>query len=196
MEALALIQRGITYAVVAAIVGVIILMLLRLVMNYADVNPFGALAMAVRRYSDPLIVPVRRALAGFGVDGKIAPLITILLTILVGYFVIRLSGTTLGTLLGVLMSGRDGRFVALIGHLLYGALSIYELLIIMRIIFSWGMAGSRNRVMRFLVRATDPVLVPLRRMIPPFGPLDLSPIFAFILIWLFQQAIAGTLLGV
>jgi len=36
--------------------------------------------------------------------------------------------------------------------------------------------------------------VPLRQMIPPLGMIDISPIVAFILIWLFQAAVAFTLL--
>jgi len=38
------------------------------------------------------------------------------------------------------------------------------------------------------------LLGPLRRIIPPLGMMDISPIFAFIIIWLFQKAIQGTLL--
>jgi YggT family protein len=64
----------------------------------------------------------------------------------------------------------------------------------MRIIFSWGMVSYANRVMRFLVDTTEPLLGPLRRTIPPLGRLDISPIIAFLILWLFQTAIAGTLL--
>jgi YggT family protein len=70
------------------------------------------------------------------------------------------------------------------------------MLILIRIIFSWGMVSVRNRVMRFLVWATDPLLVPLRRIIPPLGVFDISPLVAFLLIWLFQSAIAGTLMRI
>jgi uncharacterized protein YggT (Ycf19 family) len=34
----------------------------------------------------------------------------------------------------------------------------------------------------------------LRRVIPPLGRIDISPIIAFLILWLFQAAIAGTLL--
>ncbi len=80
------------------------------------------------------------------------------------------------------------------GFILYGLISIYILLIIMRIVFSWGMVSYSNRIMRFLVNATEPLLGPLRRMIPPLGWIDISPIVAFMILWLFQAAIAGTLL--
>ncbi len=194
MTLLASLSYYITYMVAAIIIGIVLLMLLRFIVSAADLNPFSWLALTVRRLTDPMLMPVRRALAGFGVDPKVAPLITVLLAILVGWFAIQLTDSILGTIAGVLMSAQQRRFIALVGYILYGALDIYSILIFMRIIFSWGMVSYRNRVMRFLVNVTDPLLVPLRRMIPPFGMLDLSPIVAFILIWLFKAAIAGTLL--
>lgn len=184
----------ITYGVTAVIVATIVLMILRLILNFADMNPFTWLSMNVRRLSDPLVNPVRRFLAGFGVEQKIAPLITILLVILVGWFAVKLAASILSMLAGILVAAQVGAFVAVIGYLLYGLLSVYSLLIFFRIIFGWGMISYANPVMRFLVNATDPILVPLRRMIPPLGMMDISPIVAFIILWLFQAAIAGTLL--
>ena len=187
----------IQYVVTATIIVVILLMIARFALNYADINPFSRSVIFVRRLTDPLVNPIRRALAGFGVQPNVAPLITILLTILVGWFAMQLAESILNTAAGVLTSltsGRRGALVALVGYLLYGLLSFYTLLIFIRIIFSWGMVSSVNPVMRFLVSATDPLLLPLRRMMPPLGMFDLSPIVAFIILWLFQAAVVGTIL--
>lgn len=188
------IYQLIAYGVTAVIVATIVLMLLRLILTYVDVNPFTWLAMTVRRLSDPLVNPVRRALSGFGVDPKIAPLITILLVILVGWFAIQLASSIFNTMAGILFATQKAAFAAVIGYALYGLLGIYSLLIFIRIIFSWGAVSYANPAMRFLINATDPLLVPLRRVIPPLGMMDISPIVAFIILWLFQAAIAGTLL--
>jgi len=185
------------FVIVAAIVVVIALMLLRFAINYADANPFSRPVILLRRLTDPFVNPVRRSLMGFGIQPNGAPLVVILLAILLGYFVLMLVGSVLNTLAGVvhsLTSGKAGGVVALVGYLIYGLLSLYGLLIVIRIIFSWGRVGQENRLMRFLARATDPVLTPLRQMIPPLGMFDLSPIVAFILIWLFQAAVERTLL--
>jgi YggT family protein len=185
------------FMIVAVIVAMIALMLVRFALNYADLNPFSRPVILVRRLTDPFVNPVRRALAGFHISPNGAPLVTILLTILVGYFALMLAGGVLNTAAGVVLSlvgGRAGGVVALLGYLLYGLLTIYSLFIFIRIIFSWGRVSSTNRVMRFLARATDPLLLPLRNMIPPLGMFDISPIVAFIIIWLFQGAIRMTLL--
>ena len=197
MEVIKAIFLLVWYVVVAAIVIMVALMLVRFLLNFANLNPFSSLVMFVRRVTDPFINPVRRGLAGFGVQPNGAPLFVVLLTILVGFFALQLAASILNTAAGVLWSltsGRGGGVVALIGYVLYGMLSLYGLFIFMRIIFSWGRVSYTNRVMRFLLNVTDPVLVPLRQMIPPLGMFDISPIVAFIIIWLFQQAIAVTLL--
>lgn len=192
---LAAIYLFIWYLVVIAITLTIALMVLRLIMNAMDVNPFTWAAINTRRLSDPLINPVRRALVNFGVQAKYAPLVTILLVILVGYFAVMLTTSVLNTLAGINTAAQSGALAAILGYLLYGLLALYSLLIFIRIIFSWGMVSQRNRAMRFLVSATDPLLVPLRRMIPTVGMFDISPIVAFIIIWLFQAAVVGTLLS-
>jgi YggT family protein len=181
------------YGVVAVIITVIVLMLLRLALNYMDVNPFSQPALLVRRFSDPLVDPVRRGLARVGLDPKIAPIGTILITILLGYFALELVRTFLSTIVGVIVSLDKRAIVSLIGYLLYGLLSLYSLLIFMRIVFSWG-ASSVNRVLRFLIVVTEPVLAPFRRIIPPLGMMDISPIVVLLLIRLFQEAIRGTLI--
>jgi YggT family protein len=183
-----------TWVVIAAILTVIVLMILRLIANQLDLNPFSWSARTIRRLTDSLIEPVRRALMGFGVDPKYAPLVTILLAILVGWFALQLVSSIANTLAGIIVSVKAAAPVATIGYLLYGLVSFYILLIFIRIIFSWGMISYRNRIMRLLVDATDPMLVPLRRIVPPLGSFDISPIVAFIILWLFQAAIAGTLL--
>ena len=184
----------VNWAVTAVIIAAILLMVFRMVANYADLNPFAWTSLTVRRLTDPFVLPVRRALMGFGVDPKYSPLVVILIVILLGYFVLQLASTIAGTLSGLIFSLQQGAMVSALGFILYGLISIYILLIFIRIIFSWGMVSYSNRIMRFLVNTTEPLLGPLRKMIPPLGAMDISPIVAFLILWLFQQAIAGTLL--
>jgi YggT family protein len=181
-------------AISVIIVAVIALMIVRLISDAMDLNPFGWASRTIRRLTDGLVIPVRGGLRGFGMDPKFAPLVVILIVILLGYFVIQLVGTIAITLAGVLDSLQTGAMFMVLGFILHGLLSIYLLLIIIRIIFSWGMVSYTNRVMKFLVDVTEPLLGPLRRMIPPLGWLDISPLVAIIIIWLFQAAVAGTLL--
>ena len=184
------------WVVATAIVAVIVLMVIRMIVQAADPNPFNWVSRTSRRLTDPFVMPVRGGMVGVGVDPKYAPLIVILITILLGWFLLQLCGEVANTVVGLLTSIRRTNFVAALGFILFGAVSIYSLLIFMRIVFSWGRVSYSNRLMRFLVNTTEPLLGPLRRMIPLWGRMDISPIFAFILLWLIKAAIQGTLMRV
>lgn len=181
-------------AVKVVIVVVIVLMILRLIADAMDLNPFAWASRTIRRLTDGFVIPVRGGLRGFGIDTKFAPLVVILIAVLLGFFVLQLVAAIATTIAGVIVSVQSSALFWLLGYLLYGLLSIYTLLIIIRIVFSWAQLSYGNRVMRFLINTTEPLLGPLRRMIPTLGWLDISPIVAIMILWLFQAAVAGTLL--
>ena len=181
-------------AVTVFIIAVVALVLLRLLANLANPNPFGWTAVTIRRLTDPLINPVRRVLGRFRVDPKYAPLVTILAVILLGWFALELLGTMAMTLSGVVGSVARRAVAPLIGYLLYGLLGLYNLAIFVRIIFSWFGVSYSHRWMRFLVNITEPLLGPLRRLIPLVGGFDISPILALVIIQILQRAVVGTLI--
>lgn len=177
------------------IVAVVVLMIVRLIADAMDLNPFAWTSRTVRRLSDGFVIPVRGGLRGFGIDTKFAPVVVILIVFLLGWFLLQLVWTIASTLAGIIESVQSGAVFRVIGFILNGLISIYILFIVIRIIFSWGMLSYTNRIMRFLVDVTEPLLGPLRRRIPPLGWLDISPLVAILILWLFQQAVAGTLLS-
>jgi len=181
-------------AIAITIVAVIVLMIIRLIADAMDLNPFAWTSRTVRRLSDGFVIPVRGGLRQVGVDPKFAPLIVILVVIVLGYFIIWLAGTVGATTLGVMQSVRRGAIIAAVGYIIYGLLSIYLILIAARVIFSWARISYTNHLMRFLVNATEPLLGPLRRTLPPLGWIDISPIVAGIIIWFLLAAVSGTLL--
>jgi uncharacterized protein YggT (Ycf19 family) len=91
-------------AVTVVIVAIIALVLLRLLANLANLNPFGWTSQTIRRLTDPLITPVRRALVRVGVEPKYAPLVIMLATILFGWFSLQLLSDVAITLDGILRS--------------------------------------------------------------------------------------------
>ena len=181
------------YVVVTAITLLVVLLLLRSLVNYAELNPFSWVAVTVRRFTDPFVQPVRRGLVRSGLDAKLAPLVAILIAVLLGYIAVQLVSAVMFTAAGIVASVQRGAVIRLIGYVLYGLLAVFSLLIFMRIVFSWGVS-SVNSFMRFLIRVTEPVMGPFRRIIPPLGMFDISPIVVLLLISLLQRAIVGTLL--
>lgn len=187
----------VTWGVTAIIVAAIVLIVLRSIFNYLDVNPFSWLAVTLRRSTEPVLAPVRAVLIGFRLDPKVAPLIAVILIIVAGYLVVLVVGGILNTIAGIIYATSSrplGAPVAIIGYLLFGFLSLYTLAIFIRIIFSWVGMSYANPLMHFVFRITEPLLGPLRRTVPPVGMFDISPIVAFIILWLCKAAVAGTLL--
>jgi len=58
--------------------------------------------------------------------------------------------------------------------------------ILLRVVLSWISAGSGLPLFRLLIEVTEPVLGPLRRFLPTFGMIDLSPFVALLLIQVLQ----------
>lgn len=72
--------------------------------------------------------------------------------------------------------------------LLYYLLEALKWILLARVVISWfAPPHSRNPLIVFVRRVTDPILRPLSEMLPPLGGLDLSPLLAFFAIHLFQQ---------
>ncbi len=176
---------------------IIVLMIVRMIFNYTDPNPFGMIgriSYKLKRSTDRIVYPSASLLARLRIDTRVAPLLTILAACVVGYFTLRLFGNLFMTIDGVTRGFGERSITHIVGWLLYGFLGIYSLLIVIRIVFSWVM-DYRNRVFRFLARITDPVLEPFRRIIPPLGVFDISAIVVLLLLWFLQTAVFAVLLS-
>lgn len=183
--------------VVAIIIAAIVLILLRSLFKYMDVNPFRWSAITIKRLTDPIILPVRRILVAMRVDPIAAPVIVIVVFILIGFFVIQVADGFLNTVAGILLAASGGGAkapTAILGYVLYALVGLYELMIFARIVGTWFIVSYADRRMRFLIRITEPLLAPLRRALPTVGMFDISPIIAFVICWVVQAAIAATLL--
>ena len=72
---------------------------------------------------------------------------------------------------------------------------VFLIMIIMSWLISFNVINTRNQfvaaVWRVLNQLTEPILKPIRRIIPPVGGLDLSPLVVFVIIFFLQQLIAS-----
>jgi YggT family protein len=79
------------------------------------------------------------------------------------------------------------------------AFTFYEFLILIRVLLSWVNVGGHNRwmyhpIVRWLYRLTDPILMPLQRLIPPIGgAIDISPIIALFLLEIIRRIVVSIL---
>ena len=72
---------------------------------------------------------------------------------------------------------------------------IFLIMIIMSWLINFNVINTRNQfvdaVWRIVNQITDPILRPIRRIIPPMGGFDLSPIIVFVIIFFLQNWIAS-----
>ncbi|MBI3318725.1 MAG: YggT family protein [Candidatus Omnitrophica bacterium] len=87
-----------------------------------------------------------------------------------------------------------GNFLAALAQGVNAFLTLYTWVIIARVLIGWVSPDPFNPIVQFLVRATDPVLEPFRRIIPPLGPVDISPVVALLLLQVAQGFLVKTLL--
>ncbi len=131
------------------------------------------LAQGILRLTSPLVIPVRRIVPSFGrLDTA-----TILVAFAIQYLTIVLLLLILGT-------SADIGPIAVTALVKLAVLSVYLFVyaIFIRIILSWISPGSFNPATAIITMLTEPVLRPFRRLLPPMGGFDISPIFAIILL--------------
>ncbi|MSQ13694.1 MAG: YggT family protein [Dehalococcoidia bacterium] len=80
----------------------------------------------------------------------------------------------------------NGNIVQAILYLTY----VLQILIFVRIVLSWLPLGP-NPVSEFVIRLTDLILSPLRRVLPKFGMFDLAPMIALLIIVVVQRVLQG-----
>jgi YggT family protein len=64
-----------------------------------------------------------------------------------------------------------------------------NLFILARVLLSWIPMARENRLVQFIYEATEPILAPIRRLLPAMGGLDLSPIIALLLVEIAQRVL-------
>ena len=164
------------------------LLILRLIFNYADPNPFGAVGrfgFKIRKITERFVYPAARFLATFRVDSRLAPLVTIFIALVLTYFASQIIGNTFFVIDGLTQAATTGNPKAFIGFVLYGLLSVLVLFIFIRFLSSW-FVFTRNTFLGFVMRVTDPIMLPVQRLIPPLGMFDISAMIVLILISLLQ----------
>ena len=164
------------------------LIVLRLIFNYADPNPFGKIGrfgFKIRKITERFVYPAARFLANFRVDTRLAPLVTMFIALVLTYFTSEIIRNTFYVIDGIRDGVTSGNPKVVIGFVLYGLLSVLVLFIFIRFVASW-FVFARGTFLDFLMRVTNPFMLPFQKLIPTVGMFDLSAMVVLILIWLLQ----------
>ncbi len=173
------------------------LMVLRMIFTYTDPNPFGKVGrfgFKIRKVTERFVYPAARFLANFRVDIRLAPLVVIFLALVITYFSTQIIGNAFFVADGLSAAVSSGNVKATIGFVLYGLLSIFVLFLIIRFVGQW-FVFARNTFMAFVYKVTDPIMIPVQKIIPTVGMFDFSLLVVLIVIWILQAVIINTLVN-
>ncbi len=73
--------------------------------------------------------------------------------------------------------------------------TLLNLAILARVLLSWVRVSPYHPAVELLHRITEPILAPLRRVIPSIGMVDISPIIAMLLLQIIQQVLVAVIRG-
>lgn len=180
------------FLVVWGIFGIFLgMLLLRLFFNYSDPNPFGKVGrfgFKVRKLTEKWVYPAARFFAMYRIDTRLAPLLTIFLGLVLTYFFTGIVHNTFFVIDGLAEGVVTNNPKKLVGYLLYGLLSVLVLFIFIRFLASW-FVFTRKTFLAFVMRVTNPIMLPVQRLIPPIGMFDISAMIVLLLIGFLQTIV-------
>ncbi len=150
-------------------------------------SPFGGVARFFRARVDPLMVPVERMIVRAGGHPSTAPWWTLVAVVVGGILLITLL-RFVGTILAQIIFGvQEPRGIPVL--LLSWVFSLLRLALLVRVISSWVSVSPYSRWVRWSYVLTEWMLIPLRRLIPLIGMIDITPIVAWFLLSILQRVL-------
>ena len=155
-------------------------------------NPFGPVARAFRKYVDPLLAPVEQRVVRAGGLPAYAPLWALGGIVVAGIVVLALLDFAAG-LLADLSHGFNAGPRGIVALLVYWTFAILRLAIIVRVLASWLPLSPHSRWVRWAFTLSEPIIRPLRRWVPVWRSIDLSPFAAFVLLLILESLFRSVL---
>ncbi|MGI3128777.1 YggT family protein [Halopseudomonas pachastrellae] len=163
----------------------LLIVLLRFLLQLVRADFYNPLSQFIVRATKPLLMPLRRLIPGYGGLDFASLVLGIAIQLVMLIMIILLMGYALPNIL-LLVSWAAIGVLALFVKIFFFAL-------IISVILSWVAQGSYNPAVILINQLCEPILAPIRKILPALGGLDLSPIFAFIAIRLFDMLVIANL---
>ena len=158
------------------------------------ISPFSRVARFFRTSISPVMAPVERRVLRAGGLPSNAPWWTLVVVAVGGIVVLSLLGFVRDQLTSVAFATQGG--IGSIARLLVSWLfAILQIAIFVRVIASLVRVSPYSPWVRWSYVLSEPILRPLRQVIPPIGMIDISPIAAYFLLWLLQSLVLGLMRG-
>ena len=149
-------------------------LLLRLMLQLARADFYNPISQFLVKVTQPVLAPLRRVLPSIGSVDTATVVVVLLLQMLATALLVLIKGYAIPNLLALLIWAVIGTLGMVV--------NIYFVAIIVSIILSWVAPGNYNPAILLLQQLTEPVMKPFRKLLPPMGGLDLSPLIVILVI--------------
>jgi len=150
----------------------IITFVLRIILQWVRADFRNPLTQFILRITNPLVIPLRRFVPPIGGLDTATLIVVVVLELIVTIVVTNLTCSGEPNVLQVISMT--------VLRVVYLTLRVYLFIILIYVIMSWISPGTYNPAARLMESIAQPVLRPLRRLLPSIGGLDLSALFALI----------------
>src|SRR3954465_8866951 len=152
------------------------------------ISPFNAVARFCRSTVDPIIAPIERTVVRAGGTPASAALWALVAVVVGGILLLTLLDVVRLEVVRSIIASQEGS--AGIFHLLVSwTFTILKTAIIVRVISSWLPISPYSPWIHWSYRLSEPVLQPLRRIVPVLGGLDITPIVAYFLLGIVENVL-------
>jgi YggT family protein len=151
-------------------------------------TPFGVWPRFVRRASDPVLQPLERRIVRSGGSPQNAPLWLVGIAIVGGLLLLTLVQWLGGFVVTLGVLARSGPR-AWAYFVVNGLFSLLILALFVRVIASWFGLSPYRKWMRPVMILTDWIVDPIRRILPPLGMIDFSPLVAWLVLSLLRRLV-------
>jgi len=145
------------------------------------ISPFNAVARFCRSTVDPIIAPIERRVVRAGGVPASAPLWALAAVVIGGILLLSVVDFLRAQVIMTLMASQGGS-AGIFRLLVHWTFAILRIALIVRVISSWLPISPYSPWIRWSFRLTDPILAPLRQVVPNLGMIDITPIIAFFLL--------------
>jgi len=167
-------QDALTFIVKTLLDLYIITFILRFILQWVRADFRNPITQFFVRITNPLVIPARRLIPSVG--GFDTALIVIVLLLELTITIVLINMTCMN----------EPNFIQVAGltllRIVYVTLRIFLFVILVYVVLSWVNPGTYNPATNLLASMAEPALKPFRRLIPPIAGLDLSALFALIVI--------------
>lgn len=155
------------------------------------INPFSGAARLIRNLTDPAIDPIERWQLKRGGNPQHAPWWLLGITVVAGILVITVAQWLAVQLVRTTFAWQTGPR-GLLRLAIYYLGQLVLIALIVRVVASWFGLFGYSRGMRPVYFLTEWIVGPLRKIVPPLGMIDITPLIA----WLLMQFVLGWLMRV